>query len=232
MSLLIYIANSEYMVYPVDSNTELLLHMDGNNDENTFTDDSAATLTITPNNNTVTKTTVKKFGTASGYFDGDGDWLDVQDSVTFAWGTGDFTYECWINTTVKTADTYYRRIFVNDGPTGNANGNPQMAIHTSGVINCWSNTGSLDFNGTTDVADGVWHHIAMVRESGVVKLYVDGTFENSQAYSENVSESPSAIRIGSYGAGGGDFQGYIDEFAVSSVARFTDNFTPSNVPYN
>lgn len=63
----------------IDAYTELLLHMDGTNDSTTFTDSSNYVHTVTEQNDAKLKTGQKKFGTASGYFDGTGDYLTVPD---------------------------------------------------------------------------------------------------------------------------------------------------------
>jgi len=97
------------------------------------------------------------------------------------------------------------------------------------LANAWSTSGSLDLSSTTNVADGAWHHIAMVRSSGTVTLYVDGASEATQSWTENValnSGSPRP-RIGSYDGSAGDFDGYIDEIRVTAgTALWTHAFTP------
>ena len=52
-----------------DEFTKLLLHCDGDNNGTVFIDEAGKI--VTPNGNACTKTTIKKFGTASGYFNND-----------------------------------------------------------------------------------------------------------------------------------------------------------------
>ena len=63
-------------------------------------------------------------------FDGTNDYVDIEASSDFNFGTGDFTVEGWVNTSVYGADGAYRRIFMLDGPTGNANGNFQIILNS------------------------------------------------------------------------------------------------------
>ena len=41
----------------------------------------------------------------SGYFDGTGDYLSTAASAGIAFGTGDFTIECWVNTQIVSSAT-------------------------------------------------------------------------------------------------------------------------------
>jgi hypothetical protein len=193
--------------------------------------DSAAQNNLMLYGNADTSTTQYKFGTSSLALDGTSDYLDIPGNSAFAFSTGNFTVEAFIYTSDHSTDTYYRRIYMTDGPTGNNDANPQLAITDGGKVNAWSNSGSLNIIGTTTVSDGAWHHVAMVRSSGTVSLYIDGTSEGTPAsYTENVnlnSGSPR-LRIGSYNTALGDFNGYIDEVRVSKMARYTSNFpTPT-----
>ena len=220
--------------HPYSSNpTKLLLHMDGADNGTSFVDSSESQKTVT-RYGSVTKIDHTKFGTASAFFDGVDDYLDISNSTDFRFGTSDFTVDFWIRTSVKTLDTYYRRLFMLDGPTGNATNNFQIAIvPTSGYINVWSTSGSLDFNGTTDVADNVWHHIAVTRTSGLVKLYVGGTYQSSQSWNVDINLANTRPRIGAYTSANGRFSGYMEELRISNgVARWTSNFTPPVVAYN
>ena len=53
----------------------LLMHFDGSNGGTVFTDSSIYNRAVTASGNVNTSTTQKKFGTASAYFDGSGDFL-------------------------------------------------------------------------------------------------------------------------------------------------------------
>jgi len=209
-----------------DSNTLLLLHMD----DTSFTDSAQYSLPTSASGTVSRSSDESKFGGYSASFSSG--YIDTSSSSIFEVGTGDFTVDCWVNTTVNSLDTYYRRIFMWDGATGNANNNPQLSIvPTSGVVNAWSNTGSLDIYSTTAIDDGDWHHIAMVRSSGTVYLFIDGQSEANQSYTENVNISSPSPRVGSYSLANGNWSGYIDEVRMSDKARWVVNFTPPSLAY-
>jgi hypothetical protein len=204
------------------------------NDVSNQVNNGSTTKTITKGNNVDADTQRYNFYGGSHRFNGSTDYLDVAASSDFALGTGDFTVECWIYSGVNSLDTYYRRIYMTDGPTGNATGNFQISITpTSGVINLWENTGQLDVDGTTDVTNSRWNHIAAVRSGTTLKLYVNGVEELSTTYSTSVTANSGSPRprIGNYdgGSGGGDFDGYMQDLRVyKGVAKYTSNFIPAS----
>jgi hypothetical protein len=186
--------------------------------------------------NTQISTNVVKYGAGSMYFDGSGDGIMiVTPNPTFALGTGDFTIECWINTNVNSGDGFFRRIYMTDGPTGNASGNFQIAIEPStGYVNLWETGGALNELGNSNVCDGVWHHIAATRSSSTLRLFVDGVQQISTTYSRNIVPNSSNPRpyIGTYDGSAGTFSGYIDEFRITKgFARYTANFTPPTAAF-
>ena len=173
-------------------------------------------------------TTQSKWGGSSMYFDGISDALYISASPNFAFGTGDFTVECWIYTSETTADTFYRRIYMTDGPTGNVSGNFQITlVPTTGYVNLWD--GTLDLIGTSNVCNGAWHHIAATRSGTTLRLFVDGIQEGSTTYSASVSPNSGRPRpyIGTYNGSSGDYNGYIQDLRITKgYARYTANFTP------
>tara|TARA_R110001599_G_scaffold88688_1_gene235511 strand:+ start:5628 stop:8222 length:2595 start_codon:yes stop_codon:yes gene_type:complete len=158
-------------------------------------------------------------------FDGTSDYFDVGASGAFAFGEGGFTVGAFIKTINTTADSFYRRIYMTDGPTGNNATNPQLAIvPTTGLVNAWSTSGSLDISSTTNVTDGVWHYVVMARSSGTVTLYIDGVSEATASWAEDValnSGSPRP-RIGSYNGTTGDFDGEIANIMIYAHALSAD----------
>lgn len=107
------------------------------------------------------------------YFDGADDYLSVAASSDFAYGSGDFTFECWINTD----NSDYFSVWQNSGVSATANNSRYFfGVSTSGNISLSRHAGGGGIASTGgEVTTGVWHHIAAVRESGTVSLYCDGS---------------------------------------------------------
>ena len=87
---------------PFYSAVSLLLPMDGTNGSTAFTDSGPNALTITAVGNTQISTTQSKYGGASGYFDGTGDYLSISPNTAIDLSSGDFTIEFWIRPAPKT----------------------------------------------------------------------------------------------------------------------------------
>jgi len=74
----------------------LLLHFSGSNNSTTFTDSSPNNVTVSANGNVKITSSISKFGSGSGFFDGTGDYLSFVSGAT-VFGSSDFTIEFWAN---------------------------------------------------------------------------------------------------------------------------------------
>lgn len=164
----------------------------------------------------------------SAYFDGSGDYLSAPSNAAFAFGTGDFTLECW---------AYL------DGNPGVITGifDTRNSSSSSGGILCqidrdFSNAlrveigGSQVFLTSQTVPLRQWNHIAIVRSSGTVKAYLNGSAMTggSAANSTNITDTNmrwGGDRYGYY------VYGYISNArVVNGTAVYTANFTPPSSP--
>ena len=185
-------------------------------------------------------TSVVKYGTGSMYFNGTTDYLTTLYNPNLTFGTGNFTIECWINLTT-TATTQRRIIGLGDGANG------------SGPVNCswelkyFGSEGSNQiafyrYDGTeyvyttvgATINAGQWYHIAVVRNSGTLAIYVNGTAYYSAANSLNFTlynTNNFYVGLAYYGPAAGYggpryFGGYIDDIRISQTARYTTTFIP------
>jgi hypothetical protein len=193
-----------------------------------FTDESGKVWTST---NAVLKTAVYKFAPASGYFNGSA-YIQTPDSADFAFGTGDYTIDFWINTSSSTGNLLYQ---------GEASGTPSTVL---GLFNLGSGNFTWipnfsDYPSYNALAslnplnDNLWHHIACVRYGNVFTLYVEGVYQASVTLTYTAIDSVYPFYIGSQSTlGTGLYTGYIDEFRVSKgIARWTSAFTPPTSRY-
>ena len=155
----------------------------------------------------------------SGYFNGSGAKLTVASSSDFALGTGDFTIELWFNKTTTNASEYLFDFGTNQLSMYFLSNNTLYYYANVGG----SNTGNVEI-GTVGVNE--WNHVAAVRTSGVIKLYLNGQHIHTQNEPRNWS-SAQTVTIGQYGGGGNySFEGYIQDFRIyKGVAKYTDTFT-------
>ncbi len=205
---------------PNFSSVSLLLHMDGSNGSTTFTDSSSSPKAITKYGNAQISTTQSKFGGASGLFDGNGDYLTAS-SADFSFGTGDFTVEGWMYVVDGTS---YKAIasFV----SGSNNNSLYVLNSTLIWFDVTSRAASASFSLST------WHHFAVTRASGVVRVFLNGT-KSSSDYTTSFNIASGSVRIGVRGASLSEFfNGYIDDFRITKgVARYTANFTPPTAAF-
>jgi len=203
---------------------------------NTITDASSSAHTITANGGAEANLGFPK---SAFVFDGSNDYVDIGASSDFNFGTGDFTVEGWVNTSVYGADGAYRRIFMLDGPTGNANGNFQIILNSpNGRIYVWSNTGELNYIGSSVIADGSWNHFAACRISNTIYLYVNG--DSSGSVSSSVSFTANSgsprPRIGAYTASSGRLNGKVSALKIYkgkglTAAEITQNYNATKGRY-
>jgi hypothetical protein len=211
-------------VYP-DPYLCLLLHFNGADNATVFPDSSKFNVPLTRVGDTHIHQGEKKLGNASAYFDGD-DHLTFPNSVMFAFGTGDFTIDFWINA-ASMNDKFI---------LGGRQAIGTMHITTGGGGG--STIGVLRYNGssalvsTTVITDGTWHHCAIVRCAGAIALYVDGVSEATGTDTTNYTTTSGTWYIGENEQwNSGYLTGYLDEFRISNMARWTSGFTSPAVEY-
>jgi len=120
-----------------------------------------------------------------------------------------FTMALWINTSTATQGV----CSVLDGAAG-AGGHDRHFFLVSGNMNfrVWQGVG---WNSNAKVADGKWHHVALVTESGAGQIaYLDGEKVGTNAYDHSDFDWQKRVWIGfSNDAAPNYFVGQIDEFA-------------------
>ena len=190
---------------------------------NTFLDSSANNFTITRNGN-VTQGSATPYGSLwSNYFDGSGDYLTAPTNSAFAFGTGDFTVEMWVNPSIS--DGTVRAIF--DGRTGTIGSAGGIGIYAvSGAIRVDTNIAGVLSGGSAPA--NVWSHVAVTRASGTLRLFVNGSLAATSTTSYNLTDGNCSI--GSYN-GTQYYTGYISNIRlVKGTAVYTSAFTPFAVP--
>tara|TARA_R100000458_G_C8272399_1_gene247231 strand:+ start:106 stop:2799 length:2694 start_codon:yes stop_codon:yes gene_type:complete len=161
------------------------------------------------------------------HFAGPDDWMNTSTTSDFAFGTGDFTVECWVQ---FDSDNNNSGIF--NIHTGTGIGS------TTSIAAAWNGSNWVIYgNGQTNsstsymVTVGQWYHVAYVRQSNTVKFYVNGTEVISATDSTDRSAN-AALAIGAYNdASSYGFDGSISNFrVVKGTAVYTSSFRPPTEP--
>ena len=163
-----------------------------------------------------TSTTPTNIGN-SVYFDGSGDYLTVPASNGFSFGLGDFTIEAFI----------YREssLFLYDH-LNHPSDKFTVFSYNNDDIRVWNNQHLVS---NVNPGMNTWFHLAVVRESGTLKFYIDGvksSTEHSWNYDIGGAMGDTGIDIGRSGYGEyGKF--YCSNLrVVKGTAVYTSNFTP------
>lgn len=83
-----------------------------------------------------------------------------------------------------------------------------------------ANTTLYSLNSNQAVFDDIWHHVALVDDSGSVTLYIDGAYEASASY-EQVGVSRNTTWLGARGVNGSTdcfFEAQVDDFVTYNTA--------------
>lgn len=165
----------------------------------------------------------------SGYFDGTGDYLSL---AGINLGSGDFTIEGWIYPTNSAVGTT-QVIYCSTG--AGTQSRVTLQLSTSMVLQSYIRnsdaTNIVTYSGSGAVPVNTWSHVAVVRNSGNIYLYVNGILNNTPASStQNISTNVTATYIGSVSTSAQLFFGNISNLRVNTTAVYTSAFTPPTAP--
>ena len=204
-----------------------LLHFDGTDASTTFTDETGKTWTA--NGNAQIDTAQLKFGTASGLFDGTGDYITTPDSADFAFGTGNFTLEFWMrpNTTAAASYMVHHSAAAGYGFEVFRNGTA-VSFYASTNGSSWDIASNKTI-GT--VATNTWYHVAVTRSGDTWYTFLDGVQGATWSSSSALYDSNQTFQVGAWN-GALSYDGWIEEFRMAKgIAVYTADFTPPASPF-
>jgi len=214
---------------PSFASVKLLLHFNGADGSTTMTDSSPVARTVTAAGNAQLDTAQFKYGTASLLLDGVDDRLSLADSDDWSFSTGAFTLECW----VRPASLAAAAEILSHRSAADGNNFWYVRLNTDGCISVVALNGGTTITNiktTLPMSVDTWHHLAVVRSGGTVKIWVDGA--NADTVTTNAATAwpnpavPLYIGVAHDGLSN-DYSGHLDEVRITKgVARYTATFTP------
>ena len=202
--------------------TSLLIHADNTNNanNNTFIDSSGAYIPFS--------------GTYSNFFNGSA-YFYVPSSASLSPGTGDFTVEAFVLFTSLPAASGVGSIFQNDAVGSSTSDKFWVGLYNNAGtyrLNIGQhNTANAAYVNWTPLIN-TWYHIAVVRQSGTVLMFIDGvqqTVTSSTVY--------NGVSFGQNGAsvGGISTPAYLNGFIsnlryIVGTAFYTAGFTRPSAP--
>jgi hypothetical protein len=220
---LLYIGNQ--LVYPLNTdpyfdNVVLFVKGDGVDNSTNITDSSSNPKIITVNGNSKISATKSKYGNSSLFFDGSGDYLNLN-NYSDSWN--DFTIELWAYVVSNSLNS--NGCFVSVGNSylniGSLNNQGRFRIQIGGT----------NFESTNFMPINEWFHYAVCRAGNNVKVFVNGVLNHSLTNDQPISISNNLL-IGSYNPGSYFFNGYIDSLRITKgIARYGGNFNPETYTF-
>ncbi|MDA9563907.1 LamG domain-containing protein [Flavobacteriales bacterium] len=147
-------------------------------------------------------------------FDGN-DHVSIPNDPILNFGTTDFSFELWMKIDPNaTFSTTYQLL------CKKTNGVELYEVQVDIFRNiiCHFGFSPTSILSTTLVEKDVWYHLAIVRESGIGKLYVNGVQEGSVASTQNITGA-SNVFLGMDATGVEFLHGIIDEVRIWNIAR-------------
>ena len=156
------------------------------NSGNTFSDVGGNALAISKETTTVNYSTTIPFATSAlnsaNFGTGTGFLKPALNSI-FAFGTGNWTFECFINLTARPTSSGLTPLFDTEA---NANGGrPNSVIiylNASGRCEVYQNGAAQVTSGANVVALSSWTHVAVARNGSTTTIYFNGTSVGSGSY--------------------------------------------------
>jgi len=196
----------------------MLLHGDGTNgaQNNTFLDSSTNAFSITRNGNT-TQGSFSPYGSNwSNYFNGSS---ALNCGTIASLGTSNFTIECYCFPTSTTSYRYFLAI----GPDTNFATGLFASAYTPYLY-----SSAFILTSSISCTENQWNHVAFVRNSGTLTVYVNGVSGGSVSFTTSISSGTGFV--GQNSGGVYRFNGNISNLRLTNTAVYTSAFTPSTTP--
>jgi hypothetical protein len=145
--------------------------------------------------------------------------VDLGNSTDFNF-SGSFTLEAWIKVDQFTHD--WQAILTKGDSEWRLHRNSSSNFIAFGTTNLVDGSNNPDLVGTTNVNDGLWHHLAAVYDASALTkyFYVDGNLDASTSVTGTLGADSYSAYIGENAEQTGrQWQGNIDEVRIWNIAR-------------
>lgn len=210
-------ANAVGALNSVGAPPAILLAGDGAEGGTSIVDSGPSALSVSVSGTVLTSANPAKFSEAM-RFNGVGH-VSAQSSA-FAFGSADFTVEYWQWATSATGDPGAFQL--SDSPGGLKPSAASIAVLWGGA-NWFVYCGTSYNTGVAHTGVNNWAHVALVRASGVLSLFINGV--RIWTASNNYNAVGQHLAVGAYYGTSFRFPGSVDDFAVTpGVAKYLENF--------
>jgi hypothetical protein len=201
--------------------------LDGSNNSTSILDVSNSPATFTNNANSILlKTDIVQYGQSSARLPGTNAAYASSTNNKFLIGTSDFTLELWAYRTSSTLDRGIIHLRSGFSTYGGIAIGVNLGGSTWGIY-----AGNSERNGSITAAQNVWTHLAVTRQSGTLRLWVDGVQSISLTDNTNYSTANS-IYLGQWYDDTYAFNGYVDDIRLTiGASRYNSPFSKPTAPF-
>lgn len=206
-----------------DTETVLLLHLEGSDGAQTTTDSSASAHTVTFAGTAQIDTAQYKFGSSSLLLDGNSDYLSIADSDNWYFNA-DMTLEMFIRSNTLPADGNTQVLFSQRADASNYWFVEILRIGSTYYlkINIYaSGSAVVEQFGTITISTGTWYHVALCRETNTWSGFFNGTRSFSATDTDGFANLAAPLIIGQLNSNY-YWNGWMDEIRISKgTARYS-----------
>jgi|GEM_PF-2740246 len=149
----------------------------------------------------------------------------VVSSNSFAIGVSPYTIEGWLLPSQIPTSDFNRVLFHLNKDNVNGQSNLYLGLAVGGTMYLFTTDG-VEGNGKAILNTSRYFHIAVVRTSTQILLFVDGILDMSVDITPS-SYASNSLKIGAMPSGNRPLAGLVDEVRFTKdVARYTADFTP------
>jgi hypothetical protein len=164
-------------------------------------------------------------------FDGVNDYVEVEDKDELDFGTDDFTVSAWIKTSHTPSGNDFPIIISKEHGAGARSGyvlfiQPAAGIERKASFLISSDGQLVIVTSTTNINDGIWHHVAGIKTGSEIEIIVDGVSEGTLTHALGTLSNDLPFSIGRAAANTPwYFSGLISEGRVWGYARSAAEIT-------
>lgn len=228
----------EEVIGSIIEQNQLNIFFTGDDESTTFTDLGVSSHTFTARGSAQIDTAQSKFHGSSGLFNGSSDSIDTPDHADWAFGSGNFTIDCWVRRNGGIGTQQYIISHQINGAAGNLDLKAWNITFDSSnrvVLTVYYDAGSFKqaTSTSTFTSTSQWYHIEASRDGDNIRIFVDGVLENTNTgmSTSTLNDVGYDMSIGRAGPDGASnpwwWNGWIDELRIEKgTARHTATFTP------
>jgi hypothetical protein len=159
-------------------------------------------------------------------FDGVNSYLKCDDNYYIAnIGSANFTIATWLKV-YPTGSTGRDSMIISNG-NGTSTGFYRLSLNSGSVAvgTLYTSNGAQTVTGSSNIADGTWHHLIYTVDDTTARIFVDGTINSSASLSgtRGVPGGDPNVYLGSLDTSNNFLLGYLNDFRMYDTNFSVDN---------